>query len=62
MSLFILLYCFYHLRYLFYSFYGLSALVDCWSSAFIRRINDKCLNVCLFDYTTFGVSGKVGVL
>ena len=62
MSLFILLYCFYYLTYLFYSFYGLSALVDCWSSAFIRRIIDKDLNVCLFDYTTFAVSGKVGIL
>ena len=42
-------------------FYGLSALVGCWSSAFRRRIMYKFLNACPFDYTAFAVSGKVGV-
>ena len=36
-------------------FYDLSALVGCWSSVSIRRIN-----VCPFDYTAVAVSGKVG--
>ena len=44
------------------NFYGLSILVACWSSAFIRRIIYKLLNVRPFDYTAFGVSGKVGIL
>ena len=43
-------------------FYSLSALVGCWSSAVIRRIIYKFLNVCHFDYTAFVVSGKVGIL
>ena len=42
-------------------FYGLSALVCCWSSALIRRIIYRFLNACLFDYTAFAVSGKVGI-
>ena len=33
-----LIYCFYHLTCLCNKFYGLSVLVGCWSSAFIRRI------------------------
>ena len=37
------------------------ALVGRWSSAFIRRIIYKFLNVCPFDYTAFVVSGKVGI-
>ena len=61
MSLYILIYCFYHLTCLCNNFYGLSALVCCWSSAFIRRIIFKILNVCHFDYTAFAVSGKVGI-
>ena len=32
-----------------------------WSSAFIRRIIYKFLNVCPFDYTAFAVSGMVGI-
>ena len=40
---------------------GLFALVGCWSSAFIRRIIYKFLNVRPFDYTAFAVSGKVGI-
>ena len=56
-----LIYCFYHLTCLCNNFYGLSALVGCWLSAFIRRIIYKFLNVCPFDYTAFGVSGKVGI-
>ena len=59
--IYILIYCFYHLTYLWNNFYGLSALVGCWSSAFIRRIIYKLLNVCPFDYTAFVVSGKVGI-
>ena len=43
------------------NFYGLSALVGCWSSAFIRRIIYNFLNVCPFDYMAFAVSGKVGI-
>ena len=58
---YILIYCFYHLTCLCNNFYGLSALVGCWSSAFIRRIIYKFLNVCPFDYTAFAVSGKVGI-
>ena len=42
-------------------FYGLSALVDCWSLAFIRRIIYIFLNVSPFDCTAFAVSGKVGI-
>ena len=42
-------------------FYGLSALVGCWSLSFIRGIIYKFLNVCPFDYTAFVVSGKVGI-
>ena len=38
----------------------LSALVGCLSSAFIRRIIYKILNVCPIDYTAFAVSWKVG--
>ena len=38
-----------------------SALVGYWSSAFVRRIIYKFLNVCPFDYTAFAVSGKVGI-
>ena len=56
-----LIYCFCHLTCLCNNFYGLSALVGCWSSAFIRMIIYKFLNVCPFDYTTFAVSGKVGI-
>ena len=53
--------CFYHLTCLCYNLYGLSALVGCWSLAFIRRIIYKFLNVCPFDYTAFVVSGIVGI-
>ena len=53
--------CFYHLTCLCNNFYGLSALVGCWSLVFIRRIIYKFLNVCPFDYTGFAVSGKVGI-
>ena len=54
-------YCFSHLTCLCYNFYGLSALVGCWSSAFISRIIYKFLNVCPFDYTAFAINGKVGI-
>ena len=57
-----LIYCFYHLTCLCNDFYGFSALVGCWSSAFIRRIIYKFSNVSSFDYTAFAVSGKVGIL
>ena len=50
-------YCFYHLTCLCNNFYGLSALVGCWSSAFIRRIIYKFLNVCPFDYTPMRARG-----
>ena len=54
--------CFYDLTYLCNNFYDLSVLVGCWSSAFIRRnFFYKFLIVCPFDYTAFGVSGKVGI-
>ena len=59
-SLYICIYCFITLR-LCNNFYGISALVGCWSSAFIRRIIYKFLNVCPFDYTAFALSGKVGI-
>ena len=42
-------------------FYGLSALVDCWSLVFIRKIFYKCFNVCPFDNTDFAVRWKVGI-
>ena len=41
-------------------FYGLSALVGCWSSVFIRRNIHQFLNVWHFDYTAFVVSWKLG--
>ena len=56
----LLTYCFYHLRRLCNDFYGLSALVSCWSSVFIRKINYKLVNVRPFYYTVFAVSGIVG--
>ena len=56
-----LIYCFYHLTRLCNNFYGLSTLVGCSSSAFIRRIIYKFLNVCPFDYTAFAVSGEIGI-
>ena len=34
---------------------------SCWSSAFIRRIIYRFLNVCPFDYTAFAVSWKVWI-
>ena len=52
---------FYHLTCLCNNFYGLSALVGLWSSAFIRRIIYKFLNVCPYDYTAFANSGKIGI-
>ena len=61
MSLYILIYCFYHLTCLCNNLYGLSALVGCWSSASIRRIIYIFINGYPFDYTAFKVSGKVGV-
>ena len=44
-------------------FYGLSTLVGCWSSIFIRRIIYKFLNVwsVLLIAQLFVVSGKVGI-
>ena len=42
-----LIYYFHHLRCLCNDSFGLSALVDCWSSVFIRRIIYKNCNVCL---------------
>ena len=60
--LYIFLICsFYHLTCLCHYFYGLSAFVGYWSSAFIRRIIYTFLNVCSFDYWAFAVSGKVGI-
>ena len=55
------IYCFDHLKCLCNTFYGLSALVDCWSSTFVRRIIYKFLNICPFDYTAFAVRGKTGI-
>ena len=37
------------------NFYGLSALVRCWSSALIRKIIYNFLNICPSDYTAFAV-------
>ena len=54
-----LIYCFYHLTNLCKTFYDLSGLVCCWSSAFIRRYISKCLIVSPFDNTVFAVNGKV---
>ena len=51
----------FHLRCLCYDFCGLSALVGCWSSVFIRRIIYNFLNVCPIDYTHFSVSGKLEI-
>ena len=56
-----LIYCFYRLTCLWNNFSGLSVLVGCWSSAFIRRMIYTFLNVCHFNYTAFSVSGKVGI-
>ena len=61
MSLYIFDILFFHFTCLCNNFYGLSALVGCWSSAFIRKIIYKFLNACPFDYTAFAVSGKVGI-
>ena len=41
------------------NFYHLSALVGCLSPVSIRRIINKVLNVCPFDYTAVAVSGKL---
>ena len=57
-----LIYGFYHLTSLCNNSYGLSALVGCWYSIFIRRIVYKFLNACPFDYTAFAVSWKVEIL
>ena len=56
-----LIYCFYHLTFLSNNFYGLSTLVGCWLSVFIRRNIYKFLNVCPFNYIAFAVSGEVGI-
>ena len=56
-----LIYCFYHITCLCNNFYGLSALLGCWSSVFKRRIIYIYLNVCPFDYTAFTISGKAGI-
>ena len=56
-----LMYCFYNLTCSCNNSYRLSALVGCWSLAFIRRIIYKFLNVCLFYYTAFAVSVKDGI-
>ena len=63
MYIYILYICllFFHLTCLCNNFYGLSALVDCWSSAFKRRIIYIFLNVCPFDYTAFALNWKVGI-
>ena len=61
MSLYIFDFLFYHLTCLCNNLYGLSTLVGCWSSTFIRRIIYTFLNVCPFEYTAFVVSGKVGI-
>ena len=60
-SLYIIDILFYHLTCLCNNSYGLSALFGCWSSAFLRRIIYKFLNVCPFDYTAFAISGNVGI-
>ena len=36
-----------------------SILLGCWCLVFTRRIINKFLNVCPFDYTAVAVSGKV---
>ena len=41
--------------------YGLSALVGCWSSVFIRKIIYQFFNVYPFDYTAFAVNWKVRI-
>ena len=46
-----LIYCFYYLTCLCNNFYGLSALVGCWSSVFIRR---------MFKCVSFGLHGFCG--
>ena len=56
------IYCLYHLTYLRYHFNGLSTLVVCWSSAFIRGIIYKCSNVSPFDYKAFAVNRKAGIV
>ena len=61
MSLYIFDILFYHLTCLCNTFYDLSALVGCWSSAFIRKTIYIFLNVCRFEYTAFAVSGEVGI-
>ena len=43
------------------TFSWLSALVGCLSTAFIRKIIYKFINVYHFDYTSVDVSGKVGI-
>ena len=50
-----------NVEYIIFVHHFLFALVGCWSSAFIRRIIYKFLNVRPFDYTAFAVSGKVGI-
>ena len=54
-------YCLYHLICLCNDLHGLSALVGCWSSVFIRRIYNF-LNVYPSDNTAFAVGWKVWIL
>ena len=59
MSLYIfLIYCFYHLTCLCNNFYGLSALVGCWSSAFIRRIIYTILKMYLLITRLLRLGGR----
>ena len=54
--------CFCHLRCLCNSFNCLSYLVCCWSSVFvIQSLHFFFLNNCPYDYTSFVMSGKVGI-
>ena len=53
--------CFSHLRCLCKDCRGISALVGCWYSVFIKMIIYKPLNVCPFYYTALVVVGKVGI-
>ena len=55
-----LIYCFYHLTCLWNNFYGLSALVGCWSSVFIRRIIYNMLMCVLLNTQLLWLVGNMG--
>ena len=61
MSLYILIYCFYHLRCLCNGFYGICALVDCLSLGLYKEDYLQFFKCVSFWLHSFSISGKVGI-